>query len=105
MGRQTKLTPEIAEAIEQGVRAGACVGVSARRLGIAEETAEEWVRRGEGRSKERRQIEPYASFAVRIRKAEADDELRRIALIAKAGTGGEVTYRRTTTKADGAVVT
>ncbi|MDP3937833.1 MAG: hypothetical protein Q8R92_06825 [Deltaproteobacteria bacterium] len=50
-------------------------------------------------------MEPYASFATRIRKAEAEDELRRIALIAKAGTGGEVSYRRTTTKADGAVVT
>jgi len=79
--------------------------VSARRLGISEEAAEEWVRRGEGRSKERRQTEPYATFATRIRKAEAEDELRRIALIAKAGTGGEVAYRRTTTKADGAVVT
>ena len=102
-GRPTKLTPEIADAIEQVVRAGACVGVAARRLGISAEAAEEWVRRGEGRS-ERRATEPYVSFATRIRKAEADDEVRRIALIAKAGTGGEVTYRRTTTKADGAVV-
>lgn len=102
-GRPTELTPEVAKAIEEAVRVGVPVGTAARRVGLSEEAAYGWIRRGEDRSK--RHSEPhFVDFAERIRKAEADDETRRIAQIAKVAAGGEVAFRRTVTKADGAVV-
>ncbi len=104
LGRPLALTPEIAAAIEEAVREGASLGLAARRLGIGETTALEWRRRGEGRDG-RPATELLAEFAVRIRKAEAEDEFRRVKLIAKVGEGGGVISRKTITRPDGAVVT
>lgn len=107
MGRPTRLTREIAKAIEDRVRIGLPLTVAAEQVSIGGGLACEWVQRGEGThcdpSKKKRRI--YADFAERIKKAVADDQARRIGRIEQAARGGQVVARRTVTKPNGEVIT
>lgn len=103
MGRPTRLTPEIAEAIEKQVRLGAPVSVAAEALGLDGAMACEWVARGEGRDK-RPKRKVYVQFAQRIKKAASEDVLRRIRRIDQAGEGGQVVARETITKPTGETI-
>jgi hypothetical protein len=67
-------------------------------------TATEWRERGEGRHSVRPSTPALATFAAAIKKAEAQDEARRLLRINQAGQGGTVVSETTTTYPDGRVV-
>jgi len=64
-GRPSKLTPEIAEDILQGIRAGHVRELAARLAGIDVSTLRRWCERGE-----RQRAGPYADLVKAIREAE-----------------------------------
>ena len=104
MARRTKLTPQIQQAMANAITVGVPFKDACQLSGIGEETGAEWVARGEGRH--RRPCTPlYAGFAVAITQARAQDLARRVARIHKAGEGGTVVERTTTTYPDGRVIT
>lgn len=103
-GRRTKLTAALQEAIVNAVAGGIPFMRAVSLAGIAEQTAKEWRARGDGTSA-RPNAPVYATFAAAIKKAEAQDEARRILRINQAGQGGSVLYEKTTTHPDGHVVT
>ena len=103
MGRPTRLTPEIAKAIEDRVRLGASLSAAGESIGVATSVACEWMERGEGRS-ERGKRQIYVDFAEQVRKAQAEDQLRRIGRIEQAGKGGQVVARETITKPTGETI-
>lgn len=65
MGRHTKLTPAVQDAIEKSVSVGIDVESACQREGIGRRTLYEWVRRGETGE------EPYLSFALAMERAQA----------------------------------
>jgi hypothetical protein len=103
IGRPTKLTAALQTALADAVRLGLPLAKACDRAGVGFDTAKEWVRRGEG-TDDRPPSARYASFALAIRKARADDQARRIARLEQAAKGGVVNYRRTTTRANGETV-
>src|SRR6188474_3390188 len=105
MSRPTKLTAELAAALADAVRLGLPLSLACERAGVGVSTVEDWIARGEGRHKSRQSAPLYAEFAAALKRARAEDQARRIARIEKAAKGGAVTFRRTTTKRDGSVVT
>ena len=78
IGRKPKLTPQVQEKICSAIRAGNYAVVAAAYGGICKTTFYKWLDLGEkGR-------EPYVAFADAIKKADADDETRSVAIIADA---------------------
>ena len=73
--------------------------------GSGPSTARQWRLRGEARHTQRPATSHYIAFVTALKKAEAQDEARRIARINQAGQGGAVVYEKTTTYPDGRVVT
>lgn len=104
IGRPTKLTPPIAQAILQAVSGGVPYVRAAALADIPQDTAMEWRRRGEGTSN-RPWTAYYANFVHELKKAEAQDEARRVLRINQAGQGGNIVYEKTTTFPDGRIVT
>lgn len=104
-GRHTKLTPAIQDAIVTAVAGGVRYVQACVLAGIDDNTAQEWRARGEGRDPDRPCTELYANFATAIKKAESQDEARRILRINQAGQGGSVTFEKVTrtTAPDGTV--
>ena len=80
VGRPDGLTPEVAARIVQGVRTGAHLGVAAEAAGISYDTLRRWLKRGEAESHG-----PYRELLEAVRRAEAEAELRHVALIDRAG--------------------
>lgn len=105
MGRPTRLTPEIAKAIEDRVRLGLPLTVAGEQVGIMSSTVCDWAARGDGRIPGRRYRRIYSDFSERIKKAIADDQARRIGRIEQAARGGQVIARRTVTKPSGEIIT
>ena len=103
-GRSPKLTKVVEETVCQAVGAGVPYTTACALAGISRKTAEEWVRRGEGRARGRPSAPRYAAFATALARARAEDETARIARITEAARGGAVVYRRTNRKPDGTVV-
>ena len=103
-GRRTKLTDAICKAILQAVASGVPYERAAAMADVSEQTAREWRARGEG-THQRSQSPLYAAFALDLKKAEAQDEARRVLRINQAGQGGLVTYEKVTrtTAPDGTV--
>ena len=104
VGRATKLTPAIAQAILNAVSGGVPYVRAAALASIEQTTALQWRARGEG-SHKRPATPLYVEFVQQLKKAEAQDEARRVLRINQAGQGGNVIYEKTTTYADGRVVT
>lgn len=102
-GRSPKLTKVVEETVCQAVGAGVPYTTACALAGISRKTAEEWVRRGEGRARGRPSAPRYAAFATALARARAEDETARIARITEAARGGAVVYRRTNRKPDGTV--
>lgn len=75
---KSRLTAEVREAILTAVRAGNYLEVAVRYAGVAESTFWEWVRRG--RDGDAR----YAPFVAELDKAQAQSEVRDLALVGKA---------------------
>jgi hypothetical protein len=73
-GRETLLTPDLAQRIVSFIRAGAFDWVAAEANGIDRHTFWEWIRRGENED-ERPQTDAYAKFAKQVREARAEARL------------------------------
>lgn len=84
MARPSKLTPETTEKITRAIRAGNHATVSARLAGIGETTYFRWMAEGE-----KEDAEPeYREFWESVKRAEAEAEIRAIALIRQAAEQG-----------------
>jgi hypothetical protein len=70
----------VQDVITASIRAGCFFEVALRAAGISAATGWRWKRLGEGRDNEP-PVEPYASFAAAIEKAEAEAELYTVASI------------------------
>ena len=66
MGRPTKLTPKVRDAICEGIRLGMTYKHAAMAAGITERTFYHWVERGKNGD------EPYAQFLQALSGAEAE---------------------------------
>ena len=104
LGRPTKLTAAVQAAILTAVAGGVPYLRAAALADVEAATAMLWRRRGEGRS-EQSAAPLYVNFIKALKKAEAEDEARRVLRIGQAAQGGTVIYRKTTTYEDGRVVT
>jgi hypothetical protein len=104
MPKPSLLTPELQTNLANAVAAGIPFAKACEREGIAAKTGQEWIRRGEGRDKDRPSDETYAAFAAAIKRAQAQDQTRRVLRIEQAAKGGAVTYEKQTTFPDGRVV-
>lgn len=83
MARPTKLTKETKERILQAVQAGNYLDTAAQYAGIDGSTMRRWVAKGEASA-----AEPYRSFCTALKSARAAAEVRSVALINQAATGG-----------------
>jgi hypothetical protein len=83
-GRNTNLTPAVAEKIVTAVRSGAPLEVAAQAVGIPPGTFWEWMARGESRDPDRGNSPVYADFAEKVRRAEAEVHILTIGTIRNA---------------------
>ena len=105
-GRPTKLTAGVQAAILKAVAGGVPYVRAAALADVDASTATLWRRRGEGLAPPGYPPAPlYIAFIIALKKAEAEDEARRVLRIGQAAQGGTVIYRKTTTYEDGRVVT
>jgi hypothetical protein len=106
-GRKPKLTPEIEATLINAVTIGVPLRTASELAGVAFDTVLKWIQRGEGRHPIRRATAPYVQFAHALKKAEAQDQARRVARIEQAARGGQVLVEKTSTtvKPDGSTVT
>jgi hypothetical protein len=104
-GRKTKLTAALQQAIVNAVAAGVSLACAAELAGISPLSVKEWIQRGKGEDPDRPPTPLYTSFSQAVIRAKAQDETRRVARINQAGQGGAVIYRKTTTMADGRIIT
>lgn len=82
VARPTRCTPEVTQRVADAIRGGNYANVAAQYAGIGESTYYEWLQRGrEGES-------PFAEFAEAIKEAEAQAEVRNMALIQQAAQAG-----------------
>ena len=84
MARPTKLTEETVDKITRAIRAGNHASVSARLAGIGETTYYRWMAEGEKDDAE----SEYREFWESIKRAEAEAEIRSVALIRQAAEQG-----------------
>jgi Homeodomain-like domain len=80
VGRPPALTPEIEARIVAAVSAGAHLSVAARAAGVSRQTLHRWRARGAAEPEG-----PYHRLAEALERAEAEAEVRQVALIARAG--------------------
>ena len=104
-GRKTKLTVAIQQAIVNAVAGGVPYLRAAVLAGVVERTAYLWRERGEGTNAQQPSAPLYVHFVQAVKKAEAQDEARRLLRINQAGQGGTLIARKTITYPDGRVVT
>ena len=84
MARPTKLTQDTQDRIIQAVQAGNYLETAAQFAGIDGSTLRRWVAKGEAPNAP----EPYRSFCTALKSARAAAEVRSVALIQQAATGG-----------------
>lgn len=77
------MTPAVQEKIVTAMLAGNYLEAACGWAGIARNTGLEWMARGEGRDKGRGRNELYANFANEVRRAEAQAEVKTVAIIQK----------------------
>jgi hypothetical protein len=82
MARPTKLTKGLAEKICRAIRAGNYPAVAARAAGVAESTFYRWMEQGRSAASG-----IYRDFYEEVKGAEAEAEVRAVAVIAKAMSG------------------
>ena len=83
MGRPTKLTEESKRKIVQAIAGGNYLETAAAYGGVAYDTFNGWMNKGE-----RNEKPLYVEFYHAVKKAEADAEALRVARISKAGQEG-----------------
>jgi hypothetical protein len=102
-GRKTRLTPALEHAIVTAIAGGAPYYQACLLAGVPASTATLWMERGEHRHPNRPATPQLVTFVAAVKKAEAQDEVRRLLRISQAGQGGVVVYERTITHPDGRV--
>jgi hypothetical protein len=88
MGRSTKLTPGIRDALLEAVRAGLPFERACHLVGIAPATAYQWIARGEGRMPERPATPVFVEFAEAVKSAEVEAEKLALDRIREAAEDG-----------------
>ena len=83
MARPTKFIPEITDTILQALKIGATYKDAAEAAGVAFNTFNEWIKRGEEGHK------PFNAFYESVRKAEAQSRLNYLTTIAQAAAKGD----------------
>jgi hypothetical protein len=104
MARKTRLTPAVERAIITAVAGGVPYYQACLLADVPQSTATLWMEKGEGRHSQQRATPQLVAFVAAIKKAEAQDEARRLLRITQAGEGGVVIYEKTTTRPDGTVI-
>jgi hypothetical protein len=99
-----KLTPALQASIVNAVSLGVPYLKAAVLAGLSPAAAYEYRQRGEGRHPHRPASRVYVEFVEAIKRAEAQDQARRVARIEQAARGGQITHEKTTTYPDGRVV-
>jgi hypothetical protein len=103
MPRKTSLTPALAQAIVTAVMGGVPYYQACLMADVPHSTATDWRNRGEGSNPRRRPTPALVAFAAAVKKAEAQDEARRLLRINQAGQGGTVVSETTITYPDGRI--
>lgn len=105
-GSPPKLTPEIQKIICDAIAEGVPQSVAATQAGVTERTMINWMNRGKKAVQEATTgliAQAYRSFFSAVKKARADCVAERVKRIGKAGQGGAVVERITTTDKSGNV--
>jgi transposase len=84
MARPTKLTPELLDRITLAIRAGNYAKTACEMVGIGETTFYRWMEEGEKDTGKKE----FREFRESIKRAEAEAEVRSVALIRQAADGG-----------------
>jgi transposase len=84
-GRPTKFSPVIQEKIVTALRSGAYIETAAVYAGINKDTLYAWLKKG-ARAKNRKSI--YSQFSDAVEKAQAEAEMRDVAVISKSANSG-----------------
>jgi transposase len=89
MARPTSLTPEVHKSIVDNVRKGVFIETAAAAAGVHRSSVYKWKTRGESEGAD----EPYATFALDLMKAEAENEIAQLDALLNAqpaipGEGG-----------------
>ena len=84
MSRPTKLTPELIERVTLAIRAGNYAKTACEMVGIGETTFYRWME--EGAQDKAKPL--FREFRESIKRAEAEAEVRSVALIRQAADGG-----------------
>ncbi len=79
-GRPTSLTPEVHKSIVENVRKGVFIETAAAAAGVHRSSVYAWKKRGEEEDAD----EPYASFALDLMKAEAENEIAQLEALLNA---------------------
>jgi hypothetical protein len=101
MPRKTRLTPALQQAILTAIVGGVPYYQACLMADVPPSTATLWRERGEHGHSQQRTAPLYIAFIAAVKKAEAQDEARRLLRINQAGEGGQVVYEKTTTYPDG----
>jgi transposase len=102
-GRQTKLTPAVQQAIITAIAGGVPYYQACLMADVKHSTATLWRERGENGHSQQGTHPLYIAFITQVKKAEAQDEARRLLRINQAGQGGTVISETTTTYPDGRI--
>jgi hypothetical protein len=97
------LTPAIHQAIVQAIVGGVPYYQACLMADVPKSTATDWRERGEGTHRDRRPTPALVAFVAAVKKAEAQDEARRLLRINQAGQGGTIVSETTITYPDGRV--
>tara|TARA_Y100000310_G_C20546718_1_gene745948 strand:+ start:196 stop:630 length:435 start_codon:yes stop_codon:yes gene_type:complete len=85
MGRPSKLTPEVADAVVEALEMGASQSEAAASVGVGLSTLEEWLSRGRGRNSRRSSRGVYATFAGRCERALPSGTVKLLKCVTAAG--------------------
>lgn len=94
-GRYLGLTPDVQKTVVESVGQGAVYELAAMRVGLSVSCIYKWLAKGR-KSKNPKDV--YFQFFHALKKAEGDRALLALARIGKAGQGGAVIERTTTTR-------
>jgi hypothetical protein len=72
------LTPRLAKKLVQCIKQTGRIEPAARRCGVAQNTVNDWVERGQGRHPTRKAAPVFVDFAIAVEKALADFEVSRL---------------------------
>src|SRR5262245_59849579 len=103
MPRKTRLTAAMEQAIITAIVGGVPYYQACRMADVPESTATLWRERGDRGHSQQGTHPRFIAFITAVKKAEAQDEARRLLRINQAGQGGTVISETTITYEDGRV--